>query len=895
MRPALLGKRLTGRRVLGCNRTPGRIEPFTASLVCRTMDDVNSGKTRSREGVNVDRYAEVHDAVATHRSGWQRFVDKAQILFVLCSPGLLVLAEEPERATIVRLEVGPQAEIALVGADARAQLLVTAVLAGEGTRSIDGTRRVAYRVEPAGVARVLPDGQLLPTGDGTATVRATIENESGEVVESKWSVRVERFSDQPLINFPNQIVPIFTKHGCNGGGCHGKSGGQNGFRLSLLGFYPREDWEYLVHESRGRRVHPAAPERSLLLEKACNLSPHGGGERFSPDSHEYRLLRRWMLQGMPYGNADELRVTDIDVYPAERTLGRSAEQQLAVIARYSDGSAEDVTRMATYEPNDTEMAEVDQRGLVKTLEVTGDIAIMVRYQGQVGVFRASIPLGADVGELPEARGPIDEIVFEKLRTLGVPPSGPADDATFFRRVTIDLAGRLPTRDEVRAFRGDTSPYKRDRWIESLLASSDYADYFANKWAALLRNKNENAEWKRGTYAFHGWLRDQLHRNEPYDKVVRSILAASGSVESNPAVVWYRAVDKLEEQVEDSAQLFMGLRLQCARCHHHPFEAWSQRDYYSYAAFFSRVGRKDSPRGLRQEKRIFHRRGQASARNPRSGENVAPAGIGGEELSLRPDQDPRQALVDWLVDADNPFFAKALVNRYWKHFFGRGLVDPEDDMRLTNPACNPKLLDRLADDFRSSGYDLKQLCRSIVQSRVYQLSSIPNEHNGRDRQNFSRFYPRRLQAEVLYDSINQVTSAAPGFGGLPSDTRAVALPDSGMRNYFLTVFGRPMAQSACECERSNDANLAQSLHLLNSKDVLGRISSDQGRAAQLARDAERADAEKIHELYDWVFGRQPQAEELQFALEHLGRSPEKKLAYEDIVWALLNTKEFLFTH
>ena len=807
------------------------------------------------------------------------------VVFILC------LQQSATADDFRSLEIGPADGDLLRGADARRQLIVT----GETPDGwvVDATNSVKYEVSPGGVVEIDAKGLVTPLANGEVTVKVSAE--AGAAASAEKILRVENFVDQPVVNFPNQVVPIFTKHGCNGGGCHGKSSGQNGFRLSLLGFYPNEDHEFLVKESRGRRITPASPDLSLLLQKAANLSPHGGGKRFGKDSFEYRIIHRWMRQGMPYGNEADVKVQRISVFPEQRKMKKGTKQQLSVTAFYSDGSYEDVTPMATYEVNDKEMGEVDSRGLFNAYDISGDVGTMVRYQGQVGVFRSTIPLGAEVTNLPEPRNFVDTAVFNKLKMLGMPPSQECDDATFIRRVTVDISGRLPSAQEAEAFVKDPDAAKRDKLIDSLLSSSGYADYFTNKWAALLRNKKVKASYELGTYTFHGWLREMLHSNVPYDQIVRNVVAASGDFRSNPGVVWYRSVNKIEQQVEDSAQLFLGLRIQCARCHHHPFERWSQKDYYSYQAFFTRIGRKKSPVGLPDEDRIFHNRGNASARNPRSGENLSPAGLGAKPLNLPADIDPRQALVDWMVNPQNPFFAKALVNRYWKHFFSRGLVDPEDDMRVTNPACNPELLEGLAKSFIESGFDLKQLVRTICRSRVYQLSSIPNEHNVRDKQNFSRFYPRRLNAEVLYDALNQVTGSKAGFGGgVPADMKAIQLPDSGQKNYFLTVFGKPMADSACECERSNDANLAQSLHLLNSKEVLGKISAGSGRAGVLSKDQKRPDQAKLRELYFWFYSREPQSEEVNLALAHLGKG-DKKAAYEDIIWALLNTKEFLFNH
>jgi hypothetical protein len=653
-----------------------------------------------------------------------------------------------------------------------------------------------------------------------------------------------------------------------------------------------------VKEARGRRLFVAAPERSLLLLKATGTVPHGGGHRLDVDSPAYNLMRRWIREGSPYGDPEAAKVDRIEVFPQSRTMPPGGEQQLIVIAHYTDGTTEDVTAMAQYEPNVTEMAEISTTGLVKTMNETGDVAVMIRYQAQVAVFRATIPLGIEVASPPPVKNFIDELVLKKLKMLGLPPSSLADDATFLRRVTIDIAGRLPTVDEVKVFLAQSDAAKRDQWIEKLLASTDYADYFANKWASILRNKRRNDSYKHGTYAFHDWIRSGLDQNKPYDQFVREILTASGDPAINPPVVWFREVKDVSAQVEDAAQLFLGLRIQCARCHHHPFEKWSQNDYYSFSAFFTRIGRK--PGDITGEERIFHRRGVASAINPKNKESVKPTGLGSSPMDISAESDPRHALVDWMASPSNDFFAHTLVNRYWKHFFGRGLVDPEDDMRVTNPATNPELLEALAHHFYASGFDLKELVRTICRSNVYQLSANPNDYNVDDKQNFSRYYPKRLTAEVLLDSIDAVTGTVTRFAGVPLGTRAVQLPDSSFNSYFLTVFGRPDSASACECERANEANLAQGLHLINSSELHGKLSSASGRAATLAGDSKVSDEEKIRELYLAALSRLPTADELGAVLAYLkkksqGEKPDVRAAFEDVVWTLINTKEFLFNH
>lgn len=720
-----------------------------------------------------------------------------------------------------------------------------------------------------------------------------------------FSVRAEETS-KPL-NFVNDIAPILTKADCNTGGCHAKAiTGQRGFRLSLLGFEPEDDYEHIVKEGRGRRVFPQAPDQSLLLLKAANIVPHGGGKKLDPQSEGYQTLVRWIGEGMPYSSENDATLTAIEVEPKKLAMKVNTTQALKVVARYSDGSTRDVTAMSLFEANDRSMAEADATGLVKTLGLPGNVAVMVRYSGKVSTFSISIPLGAPVDALPPSKNFIDDLVFANLKEIGVPPSPVIGDATFLRRVTLDIAGRLPTIAETEAFLASTDPKKRDLAINQLLTTPDYADYFANKWTALLKNKRENAADITANFAFHAWMRDSLLANMPYDDLVRQILGATGTIVSNPPVAWYKRVKEPNMQQEDVAQLFLGVRMQCAQCHHHPFERWSQRDYHALTAFFTQVGRK--PTAIAGEDLIFHKRGTALVENKKTMEKVMPAALGQTPPKILPDEDPRLLLADWMGEPSNPFFAKALVNRYWKHFFKRGLVEPEDDIRDTNPATNPELLDALAKHFIESKFDLRAVIRVITQSQTYQLSAMPNEHNAVDRQNFSHFYPKRLQAEVLLDSIDMLTGAKTDFADLPPGTRAISLPDNSYNRAapFLKVFGRPEGASVCECERVQSSSLAQSLHLMNSAEVKGKLAFAGGRADRLSK-SEAPVAETIREIYLAAFNREPSGEELSIAEDHIVKerldaagkpiapAVAKKLAYEDLLWAILSTKEFLYNH
>jgi hypothetical protein len=709
------------------------------------------------------------------------------------------------------------------------------------------------------------------------------------------------------INFVNDVMPILTKAGCNSGECHAKAGqGQNGFELSLLGFEPQDDYEHLVKEARSRRIFPAAPDQSLVLMKASSAVPHGGGNKLPRDSQGYRVLREWIGQGLPFGGEKDPTLESIEVSPKNGTLKKGAKQQLKISARYSDKSVRDVTSLSLFEPNDRAMAAVDGKGLVEIADLPGKVAIMVRYGGQAGVFNISVPLGAKVDSLPAEKNFIDKLVFANLKHIGIPPSAVIDDGTFLRRATLDIGGRMPTLAETEKFLADKSADKREAFVETLLRSPDYADYFANKWTALLKNRRDSPADITANFAFFSWMRDGLLANKPYDQMVRELLAATGTILGNPPVAWYKRVKDPKEQIEDVAQLFLGVRMQCAQCHHHPFERWSQDDYYSLTAFFSQIGRK--PTGIQGEDMIYHKRGIAQAKNAKTGVALRPAPLGVKISDIAPDDDPRLQLADWMANPKNPFFAKALVNRYWKHFFKRGLIEPEDDIRDTNPPTNPELLAALEKHFLDSNFDLKELVRVITRSSTYQLSASPNEHNLVDRQNFSRFQPRRLMAEVLLDSIDQLTGSTTSFADLPAGTRAVALPDNSYNksSAFLRVFGRPDGSSVCECERVQTSSLGQSLHLMNGSDIKAKLKASKGRADNLSRD-KRPNNEKVKEIYLAAFAREPRANELKIAVDFLeeplsdangnlikGTTADRQ-KFEDLLWALMNTKEFLFNH
>jgi Protein of unknown function (DUF1553)/Protein of unknown function (DUF1549) len=802
----------------------------------------------------------------------------------------------PSPAEIQQLTVHP-VSIQLVGADQSAQLIIQGSVASSGMLQ-DLTGEVKYEVADPRVVRVTASGRVIPLASGGTVVTARY----GDKV-IKLPVTARAIEENLPINFPNQIVPIFSKLGCNSGGCHGKSGGQNGFALSLLGFVPELDYQTLVKENRGRRLFPASPDNSLLLLKATGTIAHAGGKRMETDSDEYKLLRRWIASGTPFGRPEDPVVTKISVYPERSIISRFNRQQFSVHAHYSDGSVADVTQRAQYESNDTDVAAVDNAALVRTLDLSGEAAIMARYLGQVATFRATVPLGMKIPAYQfEPKTVVDMHSQKKWQELGIVPSDLCSDEQFIRRVSVDIAGTLPTAAQVKAFLADKNPNKRDKLVDDLLETTEYSYYFANRWADVLRVKRGNQPNRAfGTFSFHHWIKDSIATDKPYDQFAREILAAIGDESKSPAVVWYRDLQKPEQFVDDSCQLFLGVRMACAQCHHHPYEKWSQDDYWGMAAFFGQIGRKNVPtpgivvQNQNQNRLVIFNKGTGNVINMRTQKTAVMRPLDGEPVVLSAGDDPRQHLVDWMVHDKNPFFARAIANRYWAHFFGRGIVDPIDDMRVTNPPTNPELLDALAKDLVDHKYSLKHLIGTICKSRTYQLSAVPNEFNKHDKRSYARFYPRTMTAEVLFDAVSQLTDSPSSFPGLPADKhaprRAIMLPDEAFQSYFLDVFGRPQRISACECERVTEANLAQALHLLNSAEIQNKLARNGGRADQMAKDA-RTDQEKIEELFLWAFARRPSQAQVDFFLEIISRNQaNRRLAYEDAVWALLNAKEF----
>ncbi|VTS01796.1 DUF1549 domain-containing protein [Tuwongella immobilis] len=753
----------------------------------------------------------------------------------------------------------------------------------------DLTRQAQYQSQSPAIATIDATGYITPHADGTTDIRVTAAGETKVV-----RVTVSGVGSSRAIDFKTEIVPILSKTGCNAGGCHGKASGQNGFRLSLFGFDAEFDHAAITKEARGRRIFPASPESSLLIVKATAKVPHGGGKRLQEQTDEYRRLLQWIAAGAPAAAPDAAVVTRIRVIPEDRVLQDQQQQQLAVLADYSDGTTRDVTRQAEYQSNLDVVASVDKEGLIQARAQSGEAAIMARYMGYVAVCRAMVPHGEPLQSLPNWQpvNRIDELAAKKWMKLGLQPSPPCDDATFLRRVTLDLAGRLPHAEEVTQFLADTQPNKRALAIDRLLESPDYAAFFAMRWGSILRNSNL-AGSERASYAFHNWLKDQIARNVPYDQFVRGLVAASGEWQDAPAINWFwqNRDDQLHQTTADVAQVFLGVRLQCAKCHHHPYERWGQAEYYGLAGFFTRLGRKS----FGEPPPYFTAANVTTGElNPLTGKTPEPRFLDGIEPKFGPADDPRHALVDWMAKPDNPFFAKALVNRYWGHFFGRGLVHEVDDLRETNPPSNPELLDFLATEFVRSKCDVKAMIRLMLNSRVYQLSSDPIDANRKDRQNFARFYARRMIAEVFLDSVNSATGVKERFNNMSLNARAVDLPHENFGSYFLDTFDRPRRVTTCDCERSTGATLAQVLLLANSEDMENKLHSDQGRIAK-ALKAKKPVREIIDELYLQSVSRLPTDRERQRIERFVGQSPDPAAAFADVLWTLVNSKEFMFNH
>ena len=704
------------------------------------------------------------------------------------------------------------------------------------------------------------------------------------------------------LSFELDIMPILGGAGCNAGACHGKQRGQNGFQLSLLGFDADFDYEAIVHQARGRRVRPSAPDESLLLMKASARVPHGGGTKLDVNSDMYQVVRDWITQGMPRSGPDAPTLQNITLLPAERVLAAGESQPLTVLAHYSDGSSRDVTPITSFQSNEPAIVAVDREGRLTASDLAGEASIMVRYMDQITAWNTAITRAGNIDpalyeELPRHNF-IDEQVWKRLRELKIAPSPLVNDSSFLRRVHLDVIGRLPTANEVREFLADDQPDKRSRLVDRLLERPEYSDHWANKWADLLRPNPYRAGIK-ATLNLDAWLRDTFRRNLRYDQWVHQLVTAQGSTWRNGAATVFRDRRQPEEITTAISQLFLGVRLECAKCHHHPFEIWGQDDFYGLAAYFARVGRKGSgisPPISGGEEIVFdNQSGEVS--HPLTGQVVAPKPLFGEAAEITEADGRRRVFADWLVSKENDNFAKAGANRIWAELMGRGMVDPVDDLRSTNPPSNASLLEALAAEFQRINFDQKELIRAITSSYIYQISSIPNETNAADRRNYSRHYRQQMPAEVLLDAVCDVTGVAEAFlgdsaKGVPQGSRAAEAWTFRLTSPFLDAFGRPDANQDPPCERIGDSTVVQALHMMNAEHIHDKVTRDDGRVAKLAISDQSA-SQILDELYLSTVSRYPNNQERAAAEPLLGQDPkQRRKASEDLLWALINSPEFL---
>jgi len=710
-------------------------------------------------------------------------------------------------------------------------------------------------------------------------------------------VSAAALSAQPVVTFLRDVAPVLNKTGCTSGPCHGAAKGKNGFKLSLRGYDPQFDYEALLYDLSGRRFNRADPGRSLMLAKPSQQMAHGGGLRFEKNSEYYKIIYNWIAQGVPFGDPAKDTVAAIEVEPKEIAMPKPGETaQVKVLARYLDGQTRDVTKEATIESNVPDVAKVDTQAKVSG-ERIGEATMLVRYQGKYGTIPVTI-LNPKPGfawkPLPQ-HNYIDTHIDAKLQKLKIQPSPLADDSTFLRRVTVDLTGQLPTPDEVRAFLADTTSnkLKRGKWIDKLIARPAYTDYWTIKWGDLLQSSRKFLG-EKGTFAFREWIRDSISANKPYDKMVRELLTSRGSSYEDPAANYFRATREPKPTMEKTTQVFMGVRLVCAQCHDHPFERWTQNQYFQMSAFFSAVGlRAGYEVG---EEIIFDQRADFEMKHPKDSRVIAPEFLIASTVPVAiPNDDRRRdALATWLASKQNPFFAKAIANRIFSYFFGKGIIDPVDDIRASNPPVNPALLDALTKDLTDHNFDLQYLMRTIANSRAYQSAITPNEWNEKDAENFSHAAPRRMGAEALMDAVASVAGARPNFPEVPEDMNATQLPDPHVgKDGFLDLFGRPSRESACECERRVDLSLPQALNLVNGRTISDAVADPKGRVAKLILGG-KTDAAIVEEMYLAAFSRMPDKAEADRGQKYLSGGARAVRA-QDLLWALLNSKGFLYIY
>lgn len=811
----------------------------------------------------------------------------------------------PKYPVLTSMRVEP-AEFTLSGPRAERQFLVTGRFSDGVERDL--TSVVAYRAAAPKIVALADAGRVVAIGDGETRVKVSLGSLTA------WAkVTAKETSRETALSFENDVIPVLTKAGCNMGACHGALKGKGGFRLSLLGYDPASDFASIAQEHEGRRVVLSQPQDSLLLKKATMAVPHGGGLRFKPDTYEYQVLLNWLRDGGRGPDPDASPITSVAVQPSERAIRYTGPavtvavpqvqgspkplklvqgQRLVALATFKDGHVEDVTRKAQFNSLNDGVAAASPDGSVE-MGARGATAVMVRYRGLATIARFVAPYQeiARFPDLPRANF-IDELVTARWKQMGLLPSARCSDAEFIRRAYLDVLGVLPTPEEVRAFLASQEPDKRAKLVDAVLNRPEYVDYWTLKWGDLLRNNSDKVQPK-GMWSFYNWLRASFRENKPMDQFARELITAQGSAYTTGPANYFRVASNPADLAETTSQVFLGVRLTCAKCHHHPFEKWTQDDYWQMAAFFARVGLKGSQEfGIFGGEQVVRLNPGGEVSNPRTGKVMKPRPLDGE-VSDDP-VDRRRVLASWMTAKDNPLFARNIANRYWGYLMGRGIVDPVDDMRVTNPPSNPELLDALAKELVSNGYDVKKLLRQIMVSETYQLSSNPTPANKQDEVFYTKYAVKRMAAEELLDAVNFATGVTEKFPNLPAGMRAVQLPDPNVQNYFLDTFGRPPRQITCECERSAEPNMAQALHLMNSDFVQNKVASGSGRVAKLLA-AKKSDEEIVEELYLVTLSRLPSPEEATRAQLSILQAPNRKEGCEDLLWALLNSREFMFKH
>jgi hypothetical protein len=805
-------------------------------------------------------------------------------LIVVCGAGLRASGQESSPPGLTLFP--PQIQLSV---DAPRQQLIATDTAGGAGRDL--TREGTFHSADPQVAVVDVQGVVRGVAAGTTQVSFEAGGRSTQV-----TVSVGDLSQVPVPDFERDIQPILTRHGCNSGPCHGKQRGQNGFQLSLLGFDPIFDHTAIVKEARGRRIFFASPVESLLLSKPTGAVAHGGGVRLEPGSDPYEALVRWIAGGAPFAQPDTPALDHISVLPQQRRMAADEQQQLVVTAHYSDGSTRDVTHLAAYQSNEAPIAAVNEQGVITAGHVTGEVAVMTRYQEQFAIVRVTVPVPGEAPAPSESLADgnfIDKEIAATLERLSLSASSPAPDHKFLRRAYIDIIGRTPTAEEARTFLEDPSPDKRSILIDRLLEQPEYAEHWANKWADLLR-PNPYRVGIKATLNYDYWIRDAFRKNKPYDEFVRELITARGTTFHNGNVTLFRDRRSPDELTTLVSQLFLGIRLECAKCHQHPFEVWGQDDFYSFAAYFAQFRHKGtglSPPISGSEEMVYAG-DSGSVKHPLTDEVMQPRPLFGEAPPVESATDLREPLAEWITSPENHFFAQTMANRVWADLMGRGLVEPVDDLRATNPPSNPELLQALGDHFRDNGFDIKALVRAIATSKAYGLSSLPTERNLVDTRNFSRHYRQRLRAEVLLDSVCLITGSPEDFEAMPPGSSAKEIWTHRVDSLFLDAFGRPDPNQDPPCERMEEPTVVQTLHLMNAPQLYAKIAGDEGRAAELA-GSDRSPAEIVSELYLWVYSRLPDEEELKIGTDLYDNSDNRRQVTEDLLWALLNTPEFVF--